>query len=78
MPPDSYDGFVLLCEDRTGQIHRFVAASDFSALVLPQLSRDNTGQVKFHVTREGGRFHLDVPGSDRLPLNALLERFENL
>ena len=78
LPPHSYDGFVLLCEDRTGQIHRFVAASDFSAQVLPRLSRDSAGQIKFHVTRDGGRFYLDVPGSERLPLNALLERFEDL
>lgn len=78
LPPDSYDGFVLLCEDRTGQVHRFVADSDFSAQVLPQLSRDNAGQIKFHVTRNGGRFSLDVPGSERLSMNALLERFEDL
>ncbi len=78
MPPYRYDGFVLLCEDRTGQIHRFVAASDFSDQVLPKLSRDNAGQIKFHVTRDGGRFYLDVPGSERLSLNALLERFEDL
>ena len=78
LPPYSYDGFVLLCEDRTGQIHRFVAASDFSNQVLPRLSRDNAGQIKFHVTRDGGRFYLDVPGSERLSINALLERFEDL
>ena len=78
LAPSSYDGFVLLCEDKTGQVHRFVADSDFSALVLPQLSRDNAGQIKFHVTRNGGRFYLDVPGSERLSMNALLERFEHL
>ena len=78
LPPDRYDGFVLLCEDRTGQIHRFIAATSFSGEVLPRLSRDNTGQIKFHVTRSGGRFFLDVPNGERQSLNALLEKFEDL
>lgn len=78
LPSDSYDGFVLLCEDRTGQVHRFIAGIDFSREVLPKLSRDNTGQIKFHVTRHGGWFYLDIPSSERQPLNALLERFEDL
>ena len=78
LPPDRYNGFVLLCEDRTGQIHRFMAASSFSDEVLPKLSRDSTGQIKFHVTRNGGRFFLDVPNSEPQPLAALLERFEDL
>ena len=78
LPPNSYDGFVLLCEDRTGQVHRFIAGMDFSREVLPKLSRDHTGHIKFHVTRDGGYFYLDIPGSERQPLNALLERFEDL
>ena len=78
LPPDSYDVFVLLCEDRTGQVHRFIAAADFSRKVLPKLSTDDAGQIKFHVTRENGRFYLDVPGSDHQPLDGLLERFEDL
>ena len=79
LPSDSYDGFVLLCEDRTGQVHRFIAGIDFSREVLPKLSRDkDTGQIKFHVTRDGGCFYLHVPGSERQPLNALLERFGDL
>ncbi len=78
LPPDRYDGFVLLCENRTGQIHRFIAATSFSGEVLPRLSRDNTRQIKFHVTRSDGRFFLDVPNSERQPLTALLERFEDL
>ena len=79
LPPDSYDGFVLLCEDRTGQVHRFIAGIDFSREVLPKLSRDkDTGQIKFHVTRDGGCFYLHVPGSERQSLNALLEKFEDL
>ena len=79
LPSDSYDGFVLLCEDRTGQVHRFISGIDFSREVLPKLSRDkNTGQIKFHVTRDGGLFYLHVPGSERQSLNALLERFEDL
>ena len=79
LPSDSYDGFVLLCEDRTGQVHRFISGIDFSREVLPKLSRDkDTGQIKFHVTRDGGCFYLHVPGSERQSLNALLERFEDL
>ena len=78
LPSGSYDGFVLLCEDRTGQVHRFIAGIESSREVLPRLSRDNTGQIKFHVTRDGGCFYLDIPGSERQPLNAFLERFEDL
>ena len=79
LPLDSYDGFVLLCEDRTGQVHRFIAGIDFSREVLPKLSRDkDTGQIKFHVTRDGGCFCLHVPGSERQSINALLERFGDL
>ena len=79
LPADSYDGFVLLCEDRTGQVHRFIAGIDFSQEVLPKLSRDkDTGQIKFHVTCAGGCFYLAIPGSERQSLNALLERFEDL
>ena len=58
LPSNSYDGFVLLCEDRTGQVHRFIAGIDFSRAVLPKLSRDHTGHIKFHVTRNGGHFYL--------------------
>lgn len=78
LPSDSYDGFVLLCEDRTGQVHRFIAGIDFSRAVLPKLSRDNSGQIKFHVTCAGGSFYLHVPGSERQSINALLERFGDL
>ena len=78
LPSDSYDGFVLLCEDRTGQVHRFIAGIDFSREVLPKLSRDNTGQIKFHVTCAGGCFYLHVPSSERQSINALLERFGDL
>ena len=79
LPSDSYDGFVLLCEDRTGQVHRFIAGIDFSREVLPKLSRDKgTDQIKFHVTRDGGCFYLHVPGSERQSINALLERFGDL
>ena len=78
LPPNSYDGFVLLCEDRTGQVHRFIAGIDFSRAVLPKLSRDNTGQIKFHVTHDGGCFYLHVPSSERQSINALLERFGDL
>lgn len=79
LPSDSYDGFVLLCEDRTGQVHRFIAGIDFSREVLPKLSRDkDTGQIKFHVTRDGGCFYLHVPSSERQSINALLERFGDL
>ena len=79
LPSDSYDGFVLLCEDRTGQVHRFIAGIDFSREVLPKLSRDkDTGQIKFHVTRDGGCFYLHVPGSERQSINALLEKFGDL
>ena len=79
LPSDSYDGFVLLCEDRMGQVHRFIAGIDFSREVLPKLSRDTgTGQIKFHVTRDGGCFYLHVPGSERQSINALLERFGDL
>ena len=80
LPSDSYDGFVLLCEDQTGQVHRFIAGIDFSREVLPKLSRDKTGQIKFHITRDrdGGYFYLHVLGGERQSLNALLEKFENL
>ena len=78
LPSDSYDGFVLLCEDLTGQAHRFISGIDFSREVLPKLSRDKTGQIKFHVTRDGGCFYLHVLGGERLSLNALLERFQDL
>ena len=78
LPSDNYDGFVLLCEDRTRQVHRFIAGIDFSRAVLPKLSRDNTGQIKFHVTCAGGCFYLHVPSSERQSINALLERFGDL
>lgn len=78
LAPDSYNGFVLLCEDLTGQIHRFIASTDISRDVLPKLSRDNTGQLKFHVTREKGRFYLDIPKHNQECIDGLLERFENL
>ena len=78
LPSANYDGFVLLCEDKTGQVHRFIAGIDFSQEVLPKLSRDDTGQIKFHVTRDGGYFYLHVLGGERQSLNALLEKFENL
>ncbi|MDE2736284.1 MAG: hypothetical protein OXI72_17950 [Gemmatimonadota bacterium] len=78
LPSANYDGFVLLCEDKTGQVHRFIAGIDFSQEVLPKLSRDDTGQIKFHVTRDGGCFYLHVLGGERQSLNALLEKFEDL
>lgn len=78
LAPDKYDGFVLLCEDLTGQVHRFIASSEVSRRVLPYLSRDSAGQLKFHVTRDKGRFYLDVPSSNQESIDGLLERFEDL
>ena len=78
LPPDKYDGFVLLCEDHEGRVHRFIAGSELAQEVLPRLSTDNVGQIKFHVTREGSRFNLDVPGSGRKPINAIRDRFDEL
>lgn len=78
LAPDTYDGFVLLCEDRTGVAHRFIASSEFAKRVVSRLSRDNAGQLKFHITREHGSFFLDVPGGDHVAIDGLLEQFGNL
>ncbi|MEW6753976.1 MAG: hypothetical protein AB1505_23805 [Candidatus Latescibacterota bacterium] len=78
LAPADYDGFVLLCEDRSGVEHRFVAPSSMAASLLPKLSRDEVGQIKFHVTRDNGHFYLDVPGQARIPIDELREQFANL
>lgn len=78
LAPDEYDSFVLLCEDTKGNVFRFIAASDFAREMLPKLSTDSAGQIKFHVTRQGGRFYLDVPGTTEASIDSILEKFENL
>ncbi|MFC1526219.1 hypothetical protein ACFL6X_05335 [Candidatus Latescibacterota bacterium] len=78
LAPAAYDGFVLLCEARSGVTYRFIASTEFARDVVPRLSRDNAGQLKFHVTRKHGSFNLDVPGSGRVAIDGLLEQFENL
>jgi hypothetical protein len=78
LAPDTYDGFVLLCEDRTGFVHRFIASSKFANGVMSGLSRDNAGQIKFHITREHGSFYLDVPGREHIAIDGLRENFANL
>ena len=78
LPPDKYDGFVLLCEDHGGRVHWFIANTALSQRILPRLSTDNNGQIKFHVRRDGTRFTLDVPRSKRQSLNEIRDRFDYL
>jgi hypothetical protein len=78
LAPDDYDSFVLLCEDLMGHVYQFIASPEFARPVLPRLSRDTAGQIKFHVTREAGQFYLDVPGSKQVPIDSLLESYVNL
>ena len=78
LAPADYDGFVLLCEDRSGLECRFVAPPHLAASLLPKLSRDEVGQIKFHVTRDDGHFYLDVPSHGRVAIDALREQFANL
>ncbi|MEW6755523.1 MAG: hypothetical protein AB1505_31775 [Candidatus Latescibacterota bacterium] len=78
LAPGTYDGFVLLCEDRRGVHHRFIASQELAASVLPALSRDRNGQIEFHVTREDRSFYLDIPGRPHVALDGYREQFGNL
>jgi hypothetical protein len=78
LAPADYDTFVLLCEDKNKRVITIISTVSFAKDVLPRLSTDITGQIKFNVKRFNDRFFLTIPNEREQSLDGMIDNYENL
>ena len=74
---ENFVTIVLICEDISHTVRRFVLPPDFSKRISKDLSRDQHGEVKFNVYREGRSYFLSIVGQN-LEITKYIEFFDGI
>jgi hypothetical protein len=74
---ENFVTIVLICEDVNHTVRRFVLPPDFCKRISKDLSRDQLGNVKFNVYREGRSYFLSIVGQN-LEITKYIDFFDGI
>lgn len=78
LPPDEYDGVVLLCEMSNGTCLRFIVGEGVYKKVSRLLTKDKNGQLKFNVSKKSQQYFLQIPGREPISIAECVDNWEGL
>jgi hypothetical protein len=78
LPPDDYSALVLLCEAARGDIVRFILDRELLSQFLEHLGKDQNGQLKLNIYKEGQSYFLKATGLEKICIDSFADKFESL